>query len=229
MIRVLGEDKKERNVPLNQPVPKTDDKGRPMEDERGEAITRIYDLSLGKYDLAVEAGPSFTTQRDEAAATLQELIRANGDAAPILGAELVKMMDFPGAEKIAEKLSKIDPTNENRLPPEVQKQMQEGAQQIQKLTAENQQLKADRTGDQLDHQVEMSKLGLEGKKLELEARQGRPGRGAARHGADYAHESLGRGQGQPQHQPMARRDDAPACKGVLRHGKRRRERTCLGS
>ena len=146
IVRVLGEDGKEQSVPVNQAVQ--------MPDPRGQAIERIFDLSLGKYDVAVESGPSFTTRRDEMAMALQELIRAFPPSAPVLGAEMVKAMDFPNAEKIAEKLAKLDPTNENKLPPEVQQQIQQGMQRIQQLEAENAKLKADMQIDQAKVKVD---------------------------------------------------------------------------
>ena len=67
---------------------------------------------------------------------------------------MVKAMDFPNAEKIAEKLAKLDPTNENKLPPEVQQQIQQGMQRIQQLEAENAKLKADMQIDQAKVKVD---------------------------------------------------------------------------
>lgn len=154
MVRVLGADKKEKLVPINQQVPRMGPDGKPMVDERGEAMMRVFDLSLGKYDLTVESGPSFSTQRQETALALQELIRANGQAAPILGAELVRQMDFPGADKIADRLEKIDPTNPDRLPLEIRRQIQAGKQLIGQLQAENAKLKADRSIDQGKLQID---------------------------------------------------------------------------
>ena len=171
VIRVLGEDKKEQTVPLGVPVPVMGKDGKPQINQMGEAIARIYDLSLGKYDLAVESGPSFTTQREELALMLQEMIRANPQSAAILGSEWVRASDFPGAEKIAAKLDKIDPTNKDDIPPELQEQIKDGMATIQKLKAENQKLKTDMTGDQMDAKVEMAKLALEGRKLDLEERK----------------------------------------------------------
>lgn len=153
IIRVIGDDGKEKSVQINQPGPKMDEKGKPVVDEQGQAIMALHDLTAGKYDLTVEAGPSFTTRREEAAAQMTEMIRALPQAAAILGGPLVKSMDWPGAQEIAEKLEALDPTNKPQIPPELQKQIQEGQARLAELEAENQMLK--------------SKVGVDMKKIQV--------------------------------------------------------------
>ena len=145
IIRVLGQDGKARNVPLNQETPAIGEDGKPKVDEQGNAIMALHDLTAGKYDLAVDVGPSYTTRREETAAQITEMIRAFPQAAPILGGPLAKNMDWPGAQEIAEKLEKLDPTNQQQqgIPPELQQQIAAGQQRLQELEAENAQLKAD--------------------------------------------------------------------------------------
>lgn len=175
IIRVIGEDGTERTAPLNQPVPVTDPQsGQPMtqpDPMTGQQVplTRIYDLSAGKYDLTVTTGPSFTTRREEAAAQMTEMIRAFPQAAVVIGPELAKNLDWPGADKIAQKLEAMAGGG---IPPEVQKQIQQGQQQLQQLTQENQQLKADKSADimkaQADAELSQAQLQLEGEKIALE-------------------------------------------------------------
>ncbi|WP_162651561.1 portal protein [Lentilitoribacter sp. Alg239-R112] len=170
ILRVLGEDGKEHLQPVNQgqEVPHVGRDGKPEQDDNGEIVLAMHDLTVGKYDVAVEAGPSFTTRREEAAAQMTEMIRSFPQAAPVLGAPLAKNMDWPQADEIAEKLTKLDPTNDNKLPPEVQKLMAQGKQQIQQLTQENQKLEQQAAQDIGKAQVEMAKIELEREKIELE-------------------------------------------------------------
>jgi hypothetical protein len=93
IIRILGEDGKPDTKPINQEVP----------GENG-ALVRIHDFRAGRYDLAVTAGPSFTTRREEAASQMIELIRAYPAAAPMIGDLLARNLDWPGADEIAERL-----------------------------------------------------------------------------------------------------------------------------
>ena len=112
---------------------------------------RMHDLSAGKYDLTVESGPSYTTRREEAAAAMTELIQAYPASAPIVAPELFKNFDFPNAEKLAEKM---EAQASGQVPPEVQKQIEQGQQQIAQLTEENQGLKMDQQGEMAKLQVQ---------------------------------------------------------------------------
>jgi hypothetical protein len=87
----------------------------------GEALKglgRIYDLTAGKYDLTVRAGPSFTSRREEAANQMIELIRAYPAAAPLIGDLLARNLDWPGADEIAQRLGAL-------LPPQARAQSAE--------------------------------------------------------------------------------------------------------
>jgi hypothetical protein len=72
-----------------------------------------YDLSVGKYDVVVEVGPSFNTQREEVRDAILEFIRVYPQSAPVLGDLLAKHMDWPQADVIARRLQAL-------LPPPVQ-------------------------------------------------------------------------------------------------------------
>jgi hypothetical protein len=75
-------------------------------------IEKIYDLTAGKYDLTVRAGPSFTSRREEAATQMIELIRAYPAVAPLIGDLLARNLDWPGADEIARRLGAL-------LPPQI--------------------------------------------------------------------------------------------------------------
>lgn len=108
----------------------------------GVPLMAIHDLDVGKYDLTVTTGPSYTTRRAEAAAEMMELLRAFPQAAPVVGDILVKNLDWQGADEIAERLKAMAPKPNDGLPPQVQQLIQQGQQKIQELMQENQQLKA---------------------------------------------------------------------------------------
>lgn len=173
MVRIMGEDGKAEVKQIGKPYQVTDPKtGEPMSQPTGvmgpdgnpmmKPIMALHDLNAGKYDLTVQTGPSFTTRREEAAASMTELIRAFPQAAPIIGPELAKNLDWPGAEKIAEKMEAM---SQGQIPPEVQKAIEDGKQQIAKLTEENQQLKMDQSANmakvQAETQGDMQKLAVQ--------------------------------------------------------------------
>jgi len=131
IVRIMGPDKKPQNVAINQPITGPD--GQPMRDENG--IEQIYDLTVGKYDLTVETGPSFSTKREEAAYQMTEFIRAFPAAAPLIGDLLAKNQDWPDADEVGRRLQAA-------LPPQVQgqnPQLQGMQQQMQQMDAQAKQ------------------------------------------------------------------------------------------
>jgi hypothetical protein len=149
IVRIIGSDETEQVAKIG---------GKP--DENGplpDGAERIYNLAGGRYDVAVDTGPSFTTKREESAQQMVEMIRAYPDAAPIIGDILVKALDWPQAEEIAERLKAMLPPQiqqQGGLPPQVQEMMQKGQQMIQQLQQENEQLK--------------TKSDIENRKLDIE-------------------------------------------------------------
>lgn len=127
VMRIIGAEEVERVVQINAP---TRDKG----------VERIYDLSIGEYDVTVSVGPSFSTKRQEAVDSMLQLSQAYPPLMQVAGDLLVKNMDWPGASEIAERLKKLLPPNlqeeqeEQQVPPAVQAQMSQMAQQNEQLS-----------------------------------------------------------------------------------------------
>jgi hypothetical protein len=69
----------------------------------------INDLSYGKYDAVVTIGPSYATQRLEAADSMIQFVQAVPQAGAVMGDLLAGSMDWPNADEIAERLKKVLP------------------------------------------------------------------------------------------------------------------------
>lgn len=114
VIRIQTPDDKEEMISINQEV----------FDQGSQQWIKIYDLSMGKYDVAVDVGASYTTQRQMASESMMELIQY----APQLAGQIIdliaKNLDWPGADEIAERLKDNRPTME-----QVQQQIQQQTQQ----------------------------------------------------------------------------------------------------
>lgn len=167
VVRVIGEDGSQKAKKVNEPAPEIDEKtgqpvmqpklgpdGQPIKDAEGnemqEAVMALHDLTVGKYDLTVSTGPSYTTQRQETADQMMQLIQAYPDAAPLIGDILVKSLDWQGAEEIAERLEKMLPPQvqgQAQIPPEVQQAIAQGKEMIAKQAEEINQLKASQQTD----------------------------------------------------------------------------------
>lgn len=115
-IRILGDDEAPKIQRINDP-------GHPDN----------IDLSVGKYDVVVETGPSYSTKRVEAAESMMQFVQAVPQAAQVAADLIAKAQDWPMAEAIGERLQKLLPPNLQDPPktPEEQQQAQEAAQQQQ--------------------------------------------------------------------------------------------------
>lgn len=131
---------------------------KPVSDIQNSAqakVTRAFDPTYGRYGVAVTIGPSYATRRIETVESMMDFLRAIPTAAPVIADLVAKNQDWEGAEEIAARLAKTLPPGmiqpEMRdVPPQVQALLAQSQQQIQKLTAERQQLMAqvnDRNAD----------------------------------------------------------------------------------
>ena len=139
VARILGEDDSAANVTLD---PESQEPLTEFKDETG-AIQRIFNPTIGTYDVYTTTGPSFTTRRIEAVEAMTQMTQANPGLWQVIGDQLVKNMDWPGAEEMAErlKLTLIPPVQEMlnkdqgdaEIPPQIKQGMDQMAQQIQQL------------------------------------------------------------------------------------------------
>jgi len=134
--RIIGMDGDTNNVELNpdqkEPVVTQKDQAT------GAAIKKIYNLGVGKYDVAVSTGPGYATRRQEAVENMGLLIQTSPDLWQVIGDLLVKNMDWPGAQEMSKRLRAM-------VPPEVL-EAGDGAEdtprvaQLKKELQENQQM-----------------------------------------------------------------------------------------
>jgi len=168
IIRVLGEDQKEKVVKLAGGQPQPDPNG-PLPD----GAERIYDLSVGRYDVAVSVGPGFTTKREEAAAQMTEFIRSYPPAAPIIGDILVKALDWPQADEIAERIkAMMPPQAKGGLPPELQQMIEGGKKQIEQQGQQIQQMQAEKQITDKQHKLDLAEKDIQIKVLQGEKQLG---------------------------------------------------------
>ncbi len=143
-IRILGEDMTPKVVRLVQQGQMAGQQG--LDTPKDDPSARLYDLNVGKYDVVVKTGPSYSTQREQAVVQLTELVRSAPEAAPIIGDILVSNMDIPGAQEIAKRLKKMLPPQLQEgeggqpAPPQIPPEMIE---QGKRAIAENVELKAE--------------------------------------------------------------------------------------
>lgn len=134
LVRILGEDETPGHATIN--TPEVDENG----------IERVMrDLRVGRYDVVVSMGPSFSTKRQEAADAMIQFGQSWPKLMDIAGDKVVMAMDWPGADDIAERIKRSIPPELRgdddgeqqgpQIPPEVQQAVQQMQAHIQQLEA----------------------------------------------------------------------------------------------
>jgi Phage P22-like portal protein len=89
----------------NQPEPV-----KKIVDNNGIEIDKIYNPSVGKYDVVVTTGPSYMTKRQEALDAMGMILQSNPQLWQVAGDLFIKNMDWPGAQEMADRFARvIDP------------------------------------------------------------------------------------------------------------------------
>jgi hypothetical protein len=173
VVRIVGLDGEPDMKSVNQPV--REQQEDPQTGELRE-VTKIYDLTVGRYDLTVSAGPSYASLRQEAASQMIELIRAYPEAAPVIGDLLVKNLDWPGADEIAERLAKAmgQATGEQGQPgpdPQAMQAVQQYQGALQQLQQKYQALETDKALEA--RKLDIAAYEAETKRISAETRETR--------------------------------------------------------
>ena len=167
VVRVLGEDGAATPVRLD-----------PMQPEavRKEGSNAIYNLSVGEYDVSVSAGASYTTKRQEAAEAMVQLTQANPQLMTVIGDLMIRNMDWPGADEIADRLKLMLPPqlaqaeeSEDEIPPQIQAAMQQMQEQMQQMDQAIQQREQAIQQMQQELKAKEDASEIEEKKVEIDA------------------------------------------------------------
>ena len=107
IARIIGIDGEVKRAKINPSQPEPVKK---IVDEAGIVIEKIYNPSVGKYDVCVSTGPSYMTKRQESLDAMSQLLQGNPQLWQVAGDLFVKNMDWPGAQEMAKRFAKtIDP------------------------------------------------------------------------------------------------------------------------
>ena len=134
IARVIGEDGEVAMVRLNPDQPEA---VREIRDPNNPAVVmeKVYNPTVGTYDVVVTTGPNYLTKRQEALDAMSLLLQSNPQLWSIAGDLFIKNMDWPGAQEMAKRFAKaIDPkilSDEDKSP-----ELQAAEQQIQAMGQE---------------------------------------------------------------------------------------------
>jgi hypothetical protein len=150
-VRVIGQDGAEEYVKINTVG---------LDPVTGEPVL-LNDLTRGKYDVTVTVGPSFATQRQQAAETYTQMAAQDPALMPTAADLVYQAMDLPYADQIAERRKAM-------LPPQIQAIVSQGKEltpEVKQAMAQVQQMK-----QQVDQQGQLvQKAAQEAEQVKLEA------------------------------------------------------------
>ena len=135
IARIIGEDgeTKMARIDPTQPEPV-----RKIVDQQGIVLEKVYNPSVGKYDVVVTTGPNYATKRQEAMESMGQVLQGNPQLWGVAGDLFVKNMDWPGAQELAKRLAKtIDP---KLISDDEDPAMQAARQQMEAMAQEMQQM-----------------------------------------------------------------------------------------
>ncbi len=106
-----------------------------------DAVKLAFNPTIGEYECVSDPGPDFATQRQEAWNAMTMLMQSNNELISVAADLLFKNGDFPGADKIAERLQKeIKAAKPYLFDENADPQVQSLQQQLQKAAALNGEL-----------------------------------------------------------------------------------------
>ena len=163
VARIIGDDLQERSVTvINDPKKLAYLKG-----DGQDPLTEIYNIGVGKYDIDVQVGPSFRTKREQMVKTMLELAKAYPGIREKAGDIITAMMDFPMAEKLAERLRPpgYEGEGNEEVPPQIQAQLQQLMSERETMIAQVEELTKTIDTKRIEQE---GKKEIEGMKLDAE-------------------------------------------------------------
>lgn len=156
VVRITGKDDRDRSVmvyagadndPRHERFQKTDPiTGEPIPFQMPDGVKELYDLSVGEFDVEVNASPDPGTRRQEQFEAMTALFKNLPPEITVKFLDLYFMVwDTALARQMSERAKKMtgiqddEQGNQQGVPPQVQAQMEQAATQMQQLQQEHQQ------------------------------------------------------------------------------------------
>jgi len=139
------------------------------QDEQSKAINGILnDMSVGRFDVRMDTGPSFNTQREQSFALMMQLVQSNPALFNLVADLIVINSPLLNAKEIAERVKMLVPPQaigkEKIDPAQAKAQIAQLDQLVQKMTADMTALQQQLDDKTADRNIEMMKAQLQAEK-----------------------------------------------------------------
>lgn len=157
VVRILGIDGTHDNATLDPSMESA------YQEIGATDIQKIFNPTIGKYDVTIDTGPAYQTKRQEAATQLTQIAQQNPQLMAVAGDIVMRSLDVPFADEIGDRMAKMlppqlqDEQKAGQIPPQVQQAMQLASQHIQQQDQQLQQMAQDLQSKQSEEQLQMAK------------------------------------------------------------------------
>jgi hypothetical protein len=180
IARLMGED---GTVDMVQADPNIPTAMQQVQDLTGK-VRKVINPTVGRYDVMVVSGPSYTTKRQEGAEWMTQALQGNPQLLQVMGDLYFRALDVPYADEIAKRMKAMLPPQvlqseeegNQGIPPQVAAQMQQmGAalqdaqQQLQAAAAEVGKAQMAAQSKQGDLAIKQQELQIKAQELQLKA------------------------------------------------------------
>lgn len=138
VMRIIGEDGRPDMVTVNEKQQGQNEQGDPIQ-------TVLNDVTVGEYDIVMDTGPGYDSKRQEAVTIFGQMLGTplGEKIAAVADDIIVRNMDVPGAEVIADRLAAANPLaqidDKSDVPPKAQMQIKSLQQKLDQATQALQQ------------------------------------------------------------------------------------------
>lgn len=160
VLRIIGEDEDPQFVRVDPSLKVGYAESRGPD---GKTLVSI-NPGVGRWDVRATTGPAFQTRQSEAAAEIGEFVNGNPQMLAMFGDVLVKLRNYPEAEKLAKRFKAMLPPEvrqaedeedgPQQIPPQVKQMLQQAGQEIEQLQQALQEAQSGMASEQLRAQVQ---------------------------------------------------------------------------
>lgn len=131
VVRIIGDDGQSTTDEINKP-------------DESDPQKIVNDVTVGEYDVVMDAGPGYNTKRQEAREAMTPLFERDPELMKVAGDVYFRTMDYTGAETIADRLAAANPLSQidtkSEIPPVIQMKLKQQEGQIKQMGQVIQQL-----------------------------------------------------------------------------------------
>lgn len=167
LARIMAEDGESDHVQIDAtlPVSKYEING-----------VKIFNPTIGRYDVVATAGPSYATKRQESVDAMSQLLATSPNLMQVIGDIFIRNQDWPGAQEMYERMKKMLPPqlqdDGEQVDPKAQAQineLQQGLQQALSMVKETEAMYTQKLNELADQNDELKeKAAIEIYKAETE-------------------------------------------------------------